>query len=205
MSRFWHVDLRVWNARFMLIDSRSRHNDPSLTWREFCDEGWGRRIQLGTALRGGRMETSKMKKSKPSSSWGIWTLQVFLALFFLFAGVMKFIMPVQQMIQNTPFSGGFMHFIGAAEIVGAFGLVLPGLLKIWRGLTPLAAAGLLVIVIGATITTVLTLGAGPAVLPFVTCILVAIVARKRWNWLRPTNTPEKAGDASPVAIGRTET
>jgi hypothetical protein len=88
-----------------------------------------------------------------------------------------------------------MHFIGAAEIAGAFGLILPGLLNVRRGLTPLAAIGLLIIVAGATITSVLTVGALGAVLPFVTCILAGIVARKRWNWFTPSKTPDIAGNA----------
>ena len=42
-------------------------------------------------------------------------------------------------------------FIGVAEVLGAIGLILPGVLRIRPGLTPLAAAGLVIIMIGATV------------------------------------------------------
>ena len=49
--------------------------------------------------------------------------------------------------------GLFIKFIGVCEVLGALGLILPGLLRIRRGLTPLAAAGLVIILIGATVLT----------------------------------------------------
>jgi hypothetical protein len=61
-------------------------------------------------------------------------------------------------------------------------LILPGLLHIREGLTPLAAAGLLIIMIGATITTIATLGLAPAILPFVVGTLAAVVAWGRRDW-----------------------
>jgi hypothetical protein len=47
--------------------------------------------------------------------------------------------------------GWFLRFLGVAAVLGALGLVLPGLLRIRPGLTPLAAAGLVIIMIGATV------------------------------------------------------
>jgi hypothetical protein len=46
-----------------------------------------------------------------------------------------------------------MRFIGVAEVLGAIGLILPGLLRIRPDLTPLATAGLAVLMIGATVIT----------------------------------------------------
>ena len=75
----------------------------------------------------------------------LWTVQIAAALLFLFAGSMKFIMPVEKMQQGPIiFSIAFMHFIGACECLGALGLVLPGVFRIQTWLTPLAAAAAIV-------------------------------------------------------------
>src|SRR5713101_6473566 len=97
----------------------------------------------------------------------LWIIQVLLALFFLFAGVMKFVMPVDQMAGQTGLPGWFFWFIGAVEILGGLGLLLPSLLRIKPVLTPLAAVGLIIVMIGATILSL----KGPiaaALIPFVT-------------------------------------
>lgn len=111
----------------------------------------------------------------------LWIIQWLLALLFLFTGMMKFVTPVEVMTKQVPLPGWFLHFIGAAEIAGALGLVLPGLLRIRPGLATLAAACLLVIMIGATVITVGTGGAALASLPLVVGLLVAFVAYGRWR------------------------
>jgi len=82
----------------------------------------------------------------------LWIVQVLLLLMFLVAGVSKFTMPADEMAKNMPpfLSIGFIYFIGVCEILGAIGLVVPWLTGIKRGLTPLAAALLFVVMIGAT-------------------------------------------------------
>jgi uncharacterized membrane protein YphA (DoxX/SURF4 family) len=113
----------------------------------------------------------------------LWTLQILLALLFLFAGGAKFFMPVDQMTQGMPAAlanGPFMYFIGACEVLGGLGLVLPGLLKMKQGLTPLAACGLVMIMIGATVLSI-PQGISLAVFPLVTGILAAFVAYGRWR------------------------
>jgi uncharacterized membrane protein YphA (DoxX/SURF4 family) len=92
---------------------------------------------------------------------------------------MKFIMTVAEMTKQIPFPGWFLHFIGAAEILGGLGLILPGVLKIRTDLTPLAAAGLVIIMIGATVTTLFTPAPAGAVMPFVIGLLAAFVAYGR--------------------------
>src|SRR5437660_11261771 len=77
--------------------------------------------------------------------------------------------------------GWFLRFLGMAEVLGAFGLVLPGLLRIKPGLTPLAAAGLTIIMIGATVINLMGGDVGPAVLTVVTGLLAAFVAYGRWR------------------------
>ena len=75
----------------------------------------------------------------------LWIIQVLLALLFLFAGGMKLILPIEEMTKQMPMPGLFLRFIGVCEVLGALGLILPGLLRIRPGLTPLAAAGLVII------------------------------------------------------------
>jgi hypothetical protein len=113
----------------------------------------------------------------------LWIIQILLALVFLFAGGAKFLVPADQMTQGMPawLSISFLHFIGACELLGAIGLILPGLLHIKPGLTPLAAACLTIIVIGATVVTVMGGMIATAVLPLVATILAAFVAYGRWR------------------------
>ena len=77
--------------------------------------------------------------------------------------------------------GWFLHFIGVMEILGGLGLILPSLLRIRPGLTPLAAAGLVIIMIGATVITFTTMGVGAAALPLIVGVLCAFVAYGRWR------------------------
>jgi hypothetical protein len=74
-----------------------------------------------------------------------------------------------------------LRFIGVCEILGAIGLILPGLLRIRPGLTPLAAAGLVIIMIGATVVNLIGGGAPTALLTLVVGILAAFVAYGRWQ------------------------
>lgn len=83
-------------------------------------------------------------------------VQILLALFFLMAGVMKATQPKEKLATNMgwveDFDGSQVKGIGVLEILGAFGLVLPGLFGILPILTPLAALGLALTMIGAAIT-----------------------------------------------------
>jgi len=77
--------------------------------------------------------------------------------------------------------GLFLRLLGVAEVLGAIGLILPGLLHIRPGLTPLAAAGLVLIMIGAMAITLATMGPTPALIPLVVRLLAAFVAYGRWR------------------------
>jgi uncharacterized membrane protein YphA (DoxX/SURF4 family) len=105
----------------------------------------------------------------------LWTVQTLLALLFLFAGSMKFLMPIEAMTRQIPFPAAFLYFIGVCEIAGAFGLILPSLLRIRPQLTPLAAAGLVIIMGGATGVTVAIGPVAPAAMPFIVGVLAAFV------------------------------
>ncbi len=114
----------------------------------------------------------------------LWIVQVLLALLFLFAGSMKFIMPIEEMTKGMPvhLSALFLHFIGVCEVLGGLGLVLPGALRINRRLTPIAALGLTIIMIGATVITFMTGKVGTALTPLAALLLVIFVAYGRWDW-----------------------
>lgn len=112
----------------------------------------------------------------------LWILQVLLALLFIFSGVMKFVMSVEEMNAQAPvvLPGLFLHFIGVCEVVGGIGLILPPLLRIKPQLTPLAAAGLAIITAGATVIT-LTAPSAMVAVPLITCLLCLFVAYGRWR------------------------
>jgi DoxX-like protein len=116
----------------------------------------------------------------------LWIIQVLLALLFLFAGGTKLVLPLDVLnSMGSPnqilLPGYFIRFLGVCEVLGALGLILPGLLRIRPGLTPLAAALLVIIMIGATVLTFVADGIGPALIPFVAGILSAFVAYGRWR------------------------
>jgi hypothetical protein len=112
----------------------------------------------------------------------LWTAQTLLALLFLFAGIMKFVMSPEQMQGPVTFSLGFIRFIGIAETLGALGLVLPGLTRIRTELTGLAASGLVIIMIGASTVTAASMGVAAAAFPFVVGLVAASVAYGRWQF-----------------------
>ena len=113
--------------------------------------------------------------------YALWIVQVLLAALFLFAGGFKLTAPIAAMTQQMPFPGAFLRFLGAAEVLGALGLILPGALRIRPWLTPLAAAGLVIIMMGATVVTYRTMGAGMTLLPAITGVLAAWIAYARWK------------------------
>jgi hypothetical protein len=109
----------------------------------------------------------------------LWTAQIVVALLFAFAGAMKFIMPADKMQGPIALPIAFIHFIGICEIAGAFGLILPGLFRIQTRLTALAALGLLVIMVGATVLTAAGMGIAPALFPAVVGSIVSYIAYGR--------------------------
>lgn len=111
----------------------------------------------------------------------LWIVQGLLAALFLFGGVMKLVMPLEQMQGPVPLPGLFLRFIGVVETLGGLGLILPGLLRIRPGLTPLAAAGLVIIMIGATVIGLKTGDVGMTLIPFVVGLFAAFVAYGRWR------------------------
>ena len=84
----------------------------------------------------------------------LWAVQVILTLIFFMAGFTKafrFEKAKSSMPWVNEYSKGFVTFVGAAELLGGIGLVVPGFLEIQPNLTPLAAVGLAIIMLLATI------------------------------------------------------
>jgi DoxX-like family len=113
--------------------------------------------------------------------YALWIIQALLTLLFLFSGGMKLILPLEMMQGPVSLPGWFLRFIGVAEVLGGLGLILPTLLRIRPGLTPLAAAGLVIIMIGATVITLMGGDVLPALIPAVVGILLVFVAYNRWR------------------------
>jgi uncharacterized membrane protein YphA (DoxX/SURF4 family) len=87
----------------------------------------------------------------------LWVITALLALVFLGAGTMKIVQPKAKLASSgqawvEDFSDGAVKGIGVLEILGALGLILPAVLNITTVLVPTAAAGLLLLMIGAAIT-----------------------------------------------------
>jgi hypothetical protein len=114
-------------------------------------------------------------------SYALWIVQALLAAVFLFAGGMKLVLPLEKLSGPVTMPGAFVRFIGVMEVLGGLGLILPALLRIRPGLTPLAAAGLVIIMIGAIAITLMVGEVVVAVISFVVGALAAFVAYGRWR------------------------
>jgi uncharacterized membrane protein YphA (DoxX/SURF4 family) len=83
----------------------------------------------------------------------LWAVQALLAVAFLAAGFMKASQPIARLATSMAWvkavPSALVRFIGVAEVLGAIGLVLPLLTGILPWLTPLAAVGLMIVMLGA--------------------------------------------------------
>lgn len=86
----------------------------------------------------------------------LWIVQILLALAFALAGTVKTTQPIEKLATNMgwvkDFTAQAVRLIGALEILGAIGLILPAVTGIWPWLTPIAAIGLVLTMVGAMIT-----------------------------------------------------
>jgi uncharacterized membrane protein YphA (DoxX/SURF4 family) len=116
-------------------------------------------------------------------SAAVWVVQGLLAVVFVFTGIMKLTAPIEMLTAQVPLPAALVRFLGLAETLGAIGLILPGLFRIRTGLTPLAASGLVIIMLGATVLTPTLLGMDVIMaLPNVIIgALAAAIAYTRWQ------------------------
>ena len=144
------------------------------------------------------VEDNKPSEGRPIMTYALWIVQGLLALLFLFTGGMKLVLPIEVLTEGSPLPGWFVRFLGAAEVLGAIGLVLPGLLGIRPGLTPLAAAGLVLVTIGATGYQLASGEPGNAVFAAVMGLLCAFVGYGRWK-LAPHRGSSREAVPQPAA------
>lgn len=139
------------------------------------------------------------------SGWGemrklnvaLWIVQILLAALFLFAGGTKLVLPPEALKGPVALPVWFVRFIGVCEVLGAIGLILPGLLRIKPWLTPLAAAGLVIIMVGAVAVTLLGGLVSPALMTLIVGLLAAFVAYGRGRLTSRHREPEERGLSVP--------
>lgn len=116
----------------------------------------------------------------------LWIIQILMALLFLFAGGTKLVLsPEVLQSMGSPnqilLPGWLVRFIGVCEVLGALGLLLPGLLRIRPQLTTIAAIGLVIIMIGATALSIAADGVLAGLVPLIVALLLVFVAYGRWR------------------------
>jgi len=112
----------------------------------------------------------------------LWLAQMMLAFVFLAHGLLFLFPPaaVRKIKNQTAFSMRFLRFIYTAEILAAFGLTLPGWTGILPQLTPLAAAGLAIVMSGAAVFHLSRREIPPTLVTAALLALAAFVAFMRW-------------------------
>jgi putative oxidoreductase len=112
----------------------------------------------------------------------LWILQALLAAAFFAHGWIMLFPPaslVEQM--NASIAPAFRLFIGVAEVLAAIGLTLPGITRIMPGLVSWAAAGLMIVMVSATIFHVVRGEVSSAVTTAILLVLATVVAYMRWK------------------------
>ena len=98
--------------------------------------------------------TNGASTQSKTANVSLWIAQVLLAAMFGMSGVMKLMTPIDALAQQMPWVGSMpellVRFIGLSELAGALGLILPSVTRIRPALTPLAAAGLVVVMVLAS-------------------------------------------------------
>ncbi|SRR6266851_692629 len=116
-------------------------------------------------------------------TYALWTVQVLVAIAFAFAGGIKLALPIDVLQEQMQLAlpGVFIRFIGVVEVLGALGLILPGVVRVRPDLTPLAAAGLAAVMLGAVMFIPPDAEPVALALPIVLGLLAAFVAYGRWR------------------------
>ena len=114
----------------------------------------------------------------------LWVLQVVLAVAFLAHGLM-FLFPPAALVEqmNAALPRAFQVFLGVAEVLAAVGLTLPGLTRVYPWLVPCAAAGLIIVMISATMFHIMRGEVSSAIITAVLLLLATSVAYMRWKVL----------------------
>jgi putative oxidoreductase len=112
----------------------------------------------------------------------LWILQVLLAAMYVWHGLL-FVAPPAELVEimNASIAPGLRMFIGVAELLAAVGLIVPSVTRILPWLTPLAAAGLMIVMGSATVFHFSRGETSSAISAAVLFVLVTIVAYMRWK------------------------
>lgn len=113
----------------------------------------------------------------------LWVLQILLAVAF-FAHGWLFLFPPASMVEmmNATLRPEFRLFIGVAEVLAALGLTLPGITRTLPWLVPLAAGGLMIVMISATVFHIMRGDELSSAMTTVILLLMAtFVAYMRWK------------------------
>ena len=114
----------------------------------------------------------------------LWVLQILFGLWFVGVGILHFVVPeglpaMMGWMYELP--AGLHYFSGVAEILGGLGLILPGLTKIQTRLTPLAGAGLVLVMIGAAVWHISRGEISNIIQNLVFAAIFAFIAYGRWR------------------------
>jgi hypothetical protein len=114
----------------------------------------------------------------------LWVLQVLLAVAFLAHGLMMLFPPPEIAVQmNAALPRWFSLFIGVSEVLAAIGLTLPPLTRVMPWLVSWAAAGIMIVMISATVYHIGRNEISSAVITFVLLLMATFVAYARWRVL----------------------
>jgi uncharacterized membrane protein YphA (DoxX/SURF4 family) len=111
----------------------------------------------------------------------LWVLQILLAVAFFAHGWLFLSPPADMVEQMSIFPTAFRLFLGAAEVLVAIGLTLPGITRVMPGLVPAAAAGIMIVMVCATIFHIVRGEIGPAVTTAILFMVATFVAYMRWK------------------------
>jgi uncharacterized membrane protein YphA (DoxX/SURF4 family) len=111
----------------------------------------------------------------------LWVLQVLLAVAFFAHGCLFLFPPAAMLEQMSSIPTAFRVFLGVAEVLAAIGLTLPGITRIQPWWIPRAAAGLMIVMISATILHTTRGEVGSAITTTILLVLATFVAYMRWK------------------------
>jgi hypothetical protein len=114
----------------------------------------------------------------------LWVLQALLAAAFFAHGLLLLMPPPDIAAQmNASLPRSFWVFLGVAEVAAALGITLPGATRIQPWLVPAAAAGIMFVMVSATIWHVVRGEISSAIVTLVLLVMATYVAYMRWRVL----------------------
>lgn len=129
----------------------------------------------------------------------LWVLQVLLAAVFLAHGLLLLFPPADLIeAMNASMSPSFRVFLGVAEVLAAIGLTLPGLTRVAPWLVACAAAGVMIVMISATVLHVVRSEVSSAITTAILLVMATVVAYMRWRVLPILPRTRAAVDTQPA-------